>query len=417
MCNRGLRVVTMMVHRGKLIRCCVATAAAIACAVAAGVPALAAAGRPARPGALAPGGYRGLDTIRLGALPLSVAVDPLTDTTYVGEQGKSRVLRTAVINDHTDKVVATLPVFGYNFAFDSRTGAFYLPALGGVAVIEGRRLVKLVPTGADDVSVATVDPRTRHVFVAVQNGTSNSIVVLSDRTNKITARIHLPASALVTPMAASPAHGVIYAGVNGEVWVIGARSSRVLARIPAALLTDGFAVDDRDNVLGVLGEETLTMIDGRTHQALAPVDVTNGTEDAGAQAEGFDPQTRTFYADVECDPASWVTAVSEQTGKVVATISTQGALRTLAVDTSRNVVFAVDYVSGDVLVINARTNKVITTLGVGTHPGAVAVNPVTGRAYVANSSRTLSVLGPASASARPTDGAGRAAGPQRGFCG
>ena len=421
----------MVMHRGKLIRSGVAAAAAVACAVAVSVPALAAAGRPAGHREPAPGGYGNIDTIQLGALPLSVAVDPRTDTTYVGEQGKGRVLRTAVLNDRTDKVVATLPVFGYNFAFDSRTGDFYLPTQGGVAIIAGQRLVKRVPVAADDVSVAAVDPRTGHVFVSVQNGTSSSIVVLSDRTNKVTGRIPLPASALVTPMAASPAHGLIYAGVTGlrhgpSVWVIGSRRARVLARIPVGVQLIAFAVDDRDNLLGALSQDTLTVVDGRTHQARAPVDVTNGTPEAGAQAEGFNPQTRTFYAAVECDPASWVTGVSERTGKVVATINTQGALRTLAVDTSRSVVFAVDYVGGDVLVINARTNTVITTLGVGVHPGAVAVNPVTGRAYVANSSRTLSVLGPAGTSARPASGpagtTARAAGGQavssrRGTCG
>jgi YVTN family beta-propeller protein len=409
MSGRGMQVVTM-VHRGKLI---LAAVVAVACAAAVSLPAAA-----AKPRAAA-AGYANAGTIKLSALPLSLAEDPLTDMTFVGEKGKHSVFQTAVVNDHTDKVVATLPVFGWNFGFDSRTGAIYLPTDQGVAVIDGRthRVTKLVPVRSSAYSAIAVDPRSGHVFVATQTTRSSGIAVLSDRTNKVIARIALPdLYGGLDPLAASPAHGLIYAAVNplrqgSEVWVIGARSSKVLARVPVSDAL-ALAVDDESNLVSVMAQGALTVIDGRTHRARAPVDVTGGLP-GGAQAEGVDPATHTWYAAVECDPDSWVTAVSEQTGRVVATIDTQGALRSLAVDQRRNVVFAVDYVNGRVLVISAHTNKVIATLPVGVHPGAVVVNPATGRAYVANSSRTLSVLAPAGSGSDRGDSSGRV----RGSCG
>jgi DNA-binding beta-propeller fold protein YncE len=413
MSGAALRVVTM-VHRGKLI---LAVAAAMACAAAAGLPAAA-----ARPAAVA-AGYVNAGTVKLNALPLSLAEDPATNTTLVGEKGKYSAFRTAVVSNRTNTVVATLPVFGYSFGFDSRTGDFYLPTDHGVAVIDGQthRVAKLVAVDSTAYSAIAVDPRSGHVFVGTQAGDSSGLAVLSDQTNKVIARIALPDLAGgFDPLAASPAHGLIYAGVNplrqgSRVWVIGARTARVLARVPVDEVL-ALAVDDQSNLASVMAQGTLTVIDGQTHRARTPVDVTGGFP-AGAQAEGVDPATHTWYAAVECDPASWVTAVSEQTGKVVATISTQGALRTLAVDQRRNVVFAVDYVNGRVLVISARTNKVMATLPVGVHPGVVVVNPATGRAYVANSSRTLSVLAPAATGTDPGASAKAGSGRVRGGCG
>jgi len=50
-----------------------------------------------------------------------------------------------------------------------------------------------------------------------------------------------------------------------------------------------------------------------------------------------------------------------------------------------------------VSVINTATNRLTATIRVGRDPGLVAVNPRTGKAYVANfGSRTVSVITPGS---------------------
>jgi DNA-binding beta-propeller fold protein YncE len=286
-----------------------------------------------------------------------------------------------------------------------------------------------------------VDPKTGHVFVTVQKGVeggkSNSIFMLSDRTNKIIARVpipKLPAFSSIGPLGASPATGVIYVEVNplrqgSQIWIIGTRGAKVLAKINADFGGDDVAVDDQNHLLSELAQDTVTLINGRTHKVGPAVDVTNGTPEAGAQAEAITPLTHTVYAAVECDPNSWVTAVDEQTNKVVATISVSennSALRSMAADPRRSVVFAVDFLLNDVMIINSRTNTVITTLGTGNRPGAIAVNPATGRAYVANTNHTLTVIEPAGNSARQAGGpagatgratAGQAVGQRRGFCG
>jgi DNA-binding beta-propeller fold protein YncE len=124
-----------------------------------------------------------------------------------------------------------------------------------------------------------------------------------------------------------------------------------------------------------------------------------------------------------------VTVVNELTRKVVTTINVttnNTAFRALAVDPGRDVVFAVNFTGQDVTVINGRTNNVLGTLPVGFQPTAVTVDPITGRAYVASSSNTVTVLAPNAASAQPAaraavGSAGAASGPAadqpHGFCG
>jgi YVTN family beta-propeller protein len=423
-----------VVQRGHPIRSSAAIAAAVVCALTVGVPAVASAvltGKPVGPAQLAPR-YRVVAKIQLDGLPVAIAEDPLTNTTYAAQQGPGTHYSVAVINNRTDKEIRRLPVFAYTLAFDSRTDAFYLPTELGVVVIGGRarRVSARLPMVAQFI---TVDPRTGHVYLAVHNRMGASILVLSDRTNKVVARIRFPASATFGPMAASPARGVIYAEVGipnkpGGIWVIGTHSSKVLARIGTG---GGLAVDDRNNVLAALGGSSLTLIDGRTHKVRKVVNLLQGTPQANTDAVAVSPGTHTVFASAECDPGGWVDVVSERTGRILKTIN-GGLLRSLAVDRRRDVVFAVDYTGNDVLVIDARTNGVIAKLGVGVRPDAVAVNPVTGRAYVANFAYgTVSVLAPAGVSSRQPAAwagaasrpavdraaAGQAANSRRGVCG
>lgn len=422
-------------RRRTLIRPSLATVAAVTCAVAISVPALAVTSRASRLASLA-SGYHVAATIKLGAFPFGIVEDPQTDTSYVPERGHGK-FTTAVINNHTDKVVARLQTFAP--VLDTRTGNLYAEtaATTGVAIISGKthRVIKTLPLAAD--GMFTVDPVTGHVYLAMRTGTSLSLVVLSDRTNKIIARLHLPAAADgISQVIASPATGVVYAAFSStqpeesRVWIIGTKSDKVVDKINGLdVNTDGFAVDDRAHLLTAMDQSSLTMINGKTHQVGKPVGVLDGTPEAGAQAVSVNPQTHTAYAAVECDPSSWVTVVNELTRKVVTTIkvtTNNTAFRALGVDPSRNVVFAVNFTGRDVTVINGRTNNVLDTLPVGFQPTAITVDPATGRAYVANSSNTITVLAPNAPSAQPmaraaVGSAGATSGPAtgrpRGFCG
>lgn len=420
--------------RRALIHPSLATVAAVACAMALSAPALAGTGRASRPASSAPG-YHVAATIKLGAFPFGIVEDPQTDTSYVPERGHGK-FTTAVINNHTDKVVARLQAF--EPVLDTRTGNLYAEttAATGIAIISGKthKVIRTLPLAGAIVS--TVDPVTGHVYLTVRTSTSLSLVVLSDRTNKIIARLDLPAAADIGKVAASPATGVVYAAFSplhseeSRVWIIGTKSDKVVAKINGLdVNTDDFAVDDRASLLTAIGESSLTMINGKTHRVGKPVGVLDGTPEAGAQAVAVNPQTHIAYAAVECDPNSWVSVVNELTRKVVTTINVttnNTAFRALGVDPNRNVVFAVNFTGRDVTVINGRTNKVIGTLPVGFQPTAVTVDPATGRAYVANSSNTITVLAPNAASARPAaraavgstgTAAGPAAGQPHGFCG
>ena len=188
---------------------------------------------------------------------------------------------------------------------------------------------------------------------------------------KIPCRLLWPCPPPTTSVGCGPATGVVYAAFSSlnpeetRVWIIGAKSDKVVAKISGLdVNTDGFAVDDQAHLLTAMDQSSLTMINGK-HQVGKPVDVLDGTPEAGAQAVAVNPQTHTAYAAVECDPSSWVTVVNELTRKVVTTINRPPRTRhsgALGVDPSRDVVFAVNFTGRDVTVINARTNSVLGTL-------------------------------------------------------
>ena len=295
--------------------------------------------------------------------------DPQTDTSYVPERGHGK-FTTAVINNHTDKVVARLQAF--EPVLDTRTGNLYAEttAATGIAIISGKthKVIRTLPLAGAIVS--TVDPVTGHVYLTVRTSTSLSLVVLSDRTQQRSSLAWTcppPPTSVRWRRARRPAWSMPPSAPctseESRVWIIGTKSDKVVAKINGLdVNTDDFAVDDRASLLTAIGESSLTMINGKTHRVGKPVGVLDGTPEAGAQAVAVNPQTHIAYAAVECDPNSWVSVVNELTRKVVTTINVttnNTAFRALGVDPNRNVVFAVNFTGRDVTVINGRTNKVI----------------------------------------------------------
>lgn len=70
--------------------------------------------------------------------------------------------------------------------------------------------------------------------------------------------------------------------------------------------------------------------------------------------------------------------------KVLTTIQIGGFTGTPAVNTATNMIYVPNTTTGDVAVIDGKTNKIVTTIPVGVSPYAIAVaNPVTNLIYVA----------------------------------
>jgi YVTN family beta-propeller protein len=287
-----------------------------------------------------------------------VAVDPSTQTVYVGNGGNGGGLgpgTVSVIDEATNTRTATIstpsPVAGV--AVDPSTNTIYAVGSGSggsgvMSVIDGatNTVTANVPTGLYPSGVA-VDPDNDTVYVA--NNLSGTVWAFNEATNAFIANIY-PAAGPFSPleMAVDPSTNTIYVSGNKAVWVIDGATNTVTATIPLPWQANGIAVD---------------------------------------------PSTHTVYVAEGVYPN--VSVINEATNTVTATVPVGNSPEGVAVDPSTQTVYVSNNADGTVSVIDGATDTVTATVAVGSGPFGVAVDPSTHAVYVANSSsNTVSVITP-----------------------
>ena len=231
----------------------------------------------------------------------NVATDPLTGRVYVTDAIQHSVL---VIDERTNKVVATIPVGGrtYWIATNQVTGMVYVQdwrrSSTQVAVIDGRTntVVARIPENGLYSLGITVNPVTNTVYVA--NTSGGGVLVINGRTNKIVAIV--PGTGGDQRIAADPQANTIYADVPeadgpGYLQVINGRTKTVTATISSAgqsIYPEGIATDPLTHFVYAanFGGNDVIVIDGRTHQIVGFVPV--GTNPNGVAT---DPSANRVY--------------------------------------------------------------------------------------------------------------------------
>ena len=358
---------------------------------------------------------RVIATIGVGDGDAALALNPRNGTVYVASNGSKTV---SVINGRTNKVVSTIHIGERSglaprwLALSPKTGDLYITndpgnqhADGTVTVLSGRtsRLIATVGVGHDP-GQGVVSPVTGDVYVASQGPTgAGTVTVFSGQTGRAIATVgvgHHPYQ-----MAVSPQTGEVYVPnqSDGTVSVISGQTNKVTATI---------AIDPRNSnptndfdpyevaVSPVTGEVYIvsigyhtgnmeTVLAGKDHKVIATL--ANGGYGTGAIV--ISPLTGVVY--VADDVENTETVISGQTNELTNFIHLAagsgvdtGAISPLTGDlyAPGNIKHENSYVSS-VWVVSGQTDKITAALRLrGESPGQVAVSPVTGDAYIVDSS-------------------------------
>jgi YVTN family beta-propeller protein len=353
-------------HRRARRRYRAAAAIAGIAGIAVAMPAAAAA-----PAHAAAGGYQATAVISVGVGAAAMTQDMRTRTVWVANGEKGTVTE---ISERTRKAVAVIPVGASTSAIaaDPRTGLVF--AVNGGADYG---------QAGDAGSVSVISERLRKVVATITVGPSPAGVAVDSRSGTV----------YVSDSNAG-APGNFEGPPDGFVSVIGERSLKVTATIdaggadPGSLAVGGGKVwvayygGSDGGGISVIGERAGKVTGGISPAPYRPAWV------------AADPSSREVWADGIIDNAGGaapVTAVSEATGKAVASVplpytSDPGMM---AVDPRAGILYAADWdalsASGEVLsVISEKTDTVTGVIPLTEGADGLAVDPCSGDVWVAD---------------------------------
>ena len=294
--------------------------------------------------AVSSGANSGTVDVKVGSHPFAVAVNSITNKAYSANNYTNDVTvidgktnRTTTVKAGAEPVAvavneATDKIYVANVKGRDKHGEVDPNSPGSITVIDGKTNRTTTVKAGYEPSALTVNEKTNKIYVANQG--SNDLTVLDGKTNT-TKTIRLrPANATNIYTGILTPQDVRVNTVTNRIYVSGTQSN------------------------------TIAVIDGATNKVLTVI-----------KTEGL--------------PA----APEAPTAKL-ATSQTGLTPTSLAVDEKRNLVYAADFTSNDVAVIDGKTNKgaVIPLVDVQ-DPYSIKVNPVTNKIYVANlTSRSITII-------------------------
>ncbi len=318
----------------------------------------------------------------------SVAVDQVSNTVYATELDFGNV---SVINGSTNRILTDIPGWGSPsaLAVNPSTNAVYVTMIdsGLISVMNGstNNIMDTISTGSPSNGIA-VNPSTNIIYVTHYG--KNTVSVISGSTNIVVATIAVGHSPM--GVAVNPATNMVYVANLGSnsVSVIDGSKNTVIATIRMNGTPKGVATNPSTGMVYVGSDsrsEALTVINGSANEIVAYVSI-SGT----ANAVAVDASTNTIFVSGENQSADAAPhfafiAVVNGTSKVVLktldfTCSACSTIFSMAVNPSTGLVYASDVNNLDV--INSSTSALVLNMASVNAPGAVALNPVTGIAYV-----------------------------------
>ncbi len=309
-------------------------------------------------------------TLSTGNSPTSVAVNPVTNKTYVVNLGSSTVtIIDGATNSATTVAVGDAP---QSVGVNPVTNKIYVANAGGesITVIDGAtNATTTVLAGSTPWAVA-VNPATNKIYVA--NYSSNNVTVIDGADNSTTT---VTAGKEPFSVVVNPATNKIYVanyGSNNVTVIDGASNSATI--IAAGSNPRSVAVNPATNKIYVAnaGDNTVLVIDGATN--------TTKTVLAGSSSSSVavNPVTNKVYV----AGGAGVTVIDGVTNST--TMVTVGAdPYSVIVNAATNEIYVTNQFSNTVTLIDGSANTTVT-LATGTGPSAAALNPVTNKIYIGN---------------------------------
>jgi YVTN family beta-propeller protein len=325
-------------------------------------------------------------TITVGILPVSVAINPVTNKIYVGNYGGNNV---TVIDGATNKTTTIPNVHSpFSIAVNTETDRIYVAndANNSVTVIDGATNEPTTIAVPRPFSIA-INPATNKIYVS--NIIADTVTVIDGATNSVAATISVGVSPKA--IAVNPVTNRIYvANYDGNtVSVIDGSVDSVIATVPTGMRPCSVAVNPVLNRIYVANStsDNVTVIDGKDNSVLATV-----TAGSSPFAIVVNPLSGKAYTANMGDNS--VTVIDGATNSVAATVTVGTRPQSIAVNPAANKIYTANSASTTVTVIDGSTDTVAgLPLAAVSSPVAVAVNPVTGKVYAANNnSRYVTVI-------------------------
>jgi YVTN family beta-propeller protein len=271
--------------------------------------------------------------VKVGAGPVSIAVDEKNGCAYVANAGDGTV---SVIDGHSDAVVAVVPIGShpYSIAADSGRGRIYVTRTysNSLTVIDDatNHASEVKAIGAD---LVTVNLTTHAIYLlAYEGGNVMALDGTSYSKKEATAGMH--------------GWGIVVDSETGTVYVLRTHNAEV------AVFGSDLALEKRIAVGGI------------------------------PSAVAFNSRTKTLYVSNYDDDT--LTVINMKSGAPKATVPVGHHPEGVAVDAERDLVFVANTHGNSVTVIDGATNKVRSTIAAGKAPYALAYNPVSKKLHIAN---------------------------------
>ncbi len=321
-------------------------------------------------------------TIPVGTNPEAIIANPVTSRIYVANQGSN----TVTVIDGLTNNTTTIPVGAapLALAINTVTNKIYVVNSGSpnVTVIDGATGSTSTIATINGGRAVALNSATNQIFVAYPS----AIIQIDGATGNTSSIPAIGAEALAVDLVNNRLYTCGFQGIQ----VVDGASQSVLATIPTASTLISASVNPAVHQ-AYFGSPLLPVfyvLDTNTNQLIIP----SGTSAGGALA--LNPSTNQLVlADTNINlynPATNIDTFLE-TGP-------GGILNLAAIDAVTNQVYAAANLNNTLGVLDGGNNYALgTTLGTGSGPSAIAVNPLTDLIYLANgSSNNVTVVSGAS---------------------
>jgi len=280
---------------------------------------------------------RKAQSVKVGAEPLAISINPQTNRVYVANSGNGTV---SIIDGATDKVIATVDVgmLPTVIAVNSTNNKVYIARTfsNSMSIIDGAsNTVATLEPGIQADAIA-VNPVTNRLYML--NYESKNVTVL-DGSNASLSKISTPAH--LWGIGMNPATNTVYAGNTGgsTLTIVDdaheSSSEATVGQIPCAIAVDSNA--RRIYVANYAGD-SVSVLDAATNSVLATVAT-------AAHPQAVAVNTATHMAFAVSARTNTVTVIDGSTNKVIANVAVKGSPYAVAVDSANNQIF-VESISG-----------------------------------------------------------------------
>ena len=341
----------------------------------------------------------------------AVATGAVSSHPVISLTNPSSALCNSTTVPPTTQVLATLCIGSWpqDVLVDSANGNVYAASESSqnVSVATASSLQKVQTISAVNARSLALDPALGRLFVT--NGLGSTVTVLdTTNNNALLTTFSLAGFTDLVLAQYDPHSGLVYFLANNNADLVGVNpSSYTVSQVITVDPNPGgtFAVDPNSNLIyfPARGSDAVQVINQSTGETVNYVSMAGAGSPYGPTSTFYDPENGLIYAMLGgflSDPGNLLYVFDTHTGNTIVRMTVGSFPSAYAFDPARNLLYVSCAASGTISVINVTSNELIATisLGAGTLPGGIAVDPATGNVYVGEDGTGLLVELPTAAS-------------------